>query len=43
VPTRRGFANGDYEAVNSRLVPGSGERMVQSAVRLLWQLKEEGR
>jgi hypothetical protein len=39
VPTRRAFANGDYETINSRLVPGSGERMVQSAVQLLLELK----
>lgn len=41
VPTRRAFANGDYETVNSRLQPGSGERMVQSAVRMLYQLSEK--
>lgn len=38
VPTRRAFANGDYEAVNSRLQPGSGERMVQAAVAMLLEL-----
>jgi hypothetical protein len=38
IPTRRAFANGDYETINSRLVPGSGERMVQSAVRQLFDL-----
>lgn len=41
VPTIRAFANGDYETVNSRLVPGSGEKMVQAAVKMLHQLKEE--
>ena len=35
VPTLRAFAEGDYEALNSRLAPGSGEEMVDEAVRLL--------
>lgn len=41
VPTLRAFDNGDYETVNSRLVPGSGEKMVQAAVKLLHNLKEK--
>jgi hypothetical protein len=41
VPTIRAFANGDYETVNSRLVPGSGEQMVQAAVKMLHSLKEK--
>jgi hypothetical protein len=39
VPTRWAMANGDYEAVNSRLRPGSGEAMVQAAVQMLGELK----
>jgi neutral ceramidase len=35
VPTLRGFAQGDYEAMNSRLTPGSGERMVEEALQML--------
>jgi neutral ceramidase len=37
VPTLKAFANGDYETVNSRLEPGSGEKMVEAAVKLLKQ------
>lgn len=35
VPTRRAFAEGSYETINSRLAPGGGEMMVEMAVRLL--------
>jgi neutral ceramidase len=41
VPTREGFAQGDYEAVNSRVAPGGGEMLVDIAVRLLQELKQE--
>ena len=40
LPTRKAFAEGSYETVNSRIAPGGGERMVENAVRLLHQLKE---
>jgi hypothetical protein len=33
------MANGDYEAVNSRLQAGGGEAMVQVAVKLLHELQ----
>lgn len=35
VPTLSAFAGGDYEAVNSRLAPGSGEKMVEEALQML--------
>lgn len=38
VPTTRAFAEGGYETINSRLAPGGGEMMVESAVRLLKDL-----
>lgn len=41
VPTRRAFAEGDYEPLQSRLVPGSGERMVEEALNMLYGLSLE--
>lgn len=38
VPTRKAFEEGSYETVNSRLVPGSGEKMVETALELLGEL-----
>ena len=43
VPTRTAFAQGDYEAINSRLAPGSGEKMVEETIVLLNELKEDAR
>jgi hypothetical protein len=40
IPTKKAFAEGSYETVNSRVVPGSGERMVEAAIRLLKELNE---
>jgi hypothetical protein len=40
VPTRKAFAEGSYETVNSRIQPGGGEMAVEAAIRLLKQLKE---
>jgi hypothetical protein len=40
IPTQKAFAEGSYETVNSRVVPGSGERMVEAAVKLLKELAE---
>ena len=40
VPTKEAFSRGGYETINSRLAPGGGEMMVESAVRLLKALKE---
>ncbi|MFB0552880.1 MAG: neutral/alkaline non-lysosomal ceramidase N-terminal domain-containing protein [Phycisphaerae bacterium] len=38
IPTRKAFAEGSYETVNSRIAPGGGEMMVKAAVRLLKEL-----
>jgi neutral ceramidase len=35
VPTRRAFAEGGYEAINSRLSPDGGEILAETAIRLL--------
>lgn len=39
VPTRKAFAEGSYEVVNSRLQCGGGEQLVDAALRLLRELK----
>jgi len=39
VPTQKAFPQGGYETLNSRLAPGGGERMVQSALQQLQKLK----
>lgn len=41
VPTRRAFAEGNYEPVSARCAEGSGERLVDAALRLLQQLHDE--
>jgi len=38
VPTRKAFAEGSYETVNSRIAPGGGEVMTDTAIRLLKEL-----
>jgi hypothetical protein len=38
VPTKRGFAEGNYEPVSARCAPGSGEMLVDAAVRMLEDL-----
>ena len=40
VPTRKAFNEGSYEVVNSRVVPGGGEMLVETALRLLKQVRE---
>jgi hypothetical protein len=35
VPTRKAFAEGSYETVNSRIAPGGGEALVEAALTLL--------
>jgi hypothetical protein len=35
IPTKKAFAEGSYETVNSRIAPGGGEIMVETAVQLL--------
>ncbi len=39
IPTKKAFAEGSYETVNSRIAPGGGEMMVDAAVRLLKELE----
>ena len=39
VPTRKAFAEGSYETVNSRIQPGGGEMLVATALRLLGDLR----
>jgi sugar phosphate isomerase/epimerase len=38
IPTRKAFAEGSYETVNSRIAPGGGEMMRDAALRLLDEL-----
>ncbi|MDB6123792.1 MAG: hypothetical protein JWQ71_2785 [Pedosphaera sp.] len=40
IPTLKAFKEGSYETVNSRLKPGTGETLVETAVKLLKELKE---
>jgi neutral ceramidase len=35
VPDRRSFAEGNYEPESARCAPGSGERLVEAAARML--------
>ncbi len=39
IPTKKAFAEGSYETVNSRVQPGAGEVMVETAIKLLKELK----
>jgi neutral ceramidase len=39
IPDRKAYTEGGYEAVNSRLAPGGGEMLVETALRLLKGLK----
>jgi len=41
VPTRVAYASGSYEVTNSALMPGSGEMLVEAAVRLLRDVAKE--
>jgi neutral ceramidase len=38
VPTKKAFAEGSYETVNSRIAPGGGEMMTEIAIKLLQEL-----
>ena len=35
IPTRRAYDEGNYEPVSARVAAGSGERLVETALRLL--------
>jgi hypothetical protein len=39
IPTKKAFAEGSYETVNSCVTPGAGEAMVEAASKLLNELK----
>jgi hypothetical protein len=39
IPTQKAFAEGSYETVNSRIVSGSGEKLIEAATRLLKELQ----
>lgn len=41
IPTRKAFAEGSYETVNSLLAPGSGEKLVEEAIKLLKAIKPQ--
>lgn len=41
LPTRDAFREGGYETLNSRLAPGGGELLVESAIRQLQALKKQ--
>lgn len=41
IPTRKAFAEGSYETVNSRIQPGYGEKMASAAIGLLNRLGTE--
>jgi hypothetical protein len=43
VPTRAAYAGGSYEVTNSSLEPGSGEMLVEAAVRLLREVATANR
>jgi len=43
IPTKKAFAEGSYETVNSRIAPGGGEMMADAAVRLLKETLTEHR
>ena len=38
IPTKKAFAEGSYETINSRIAPGGGEKMAETAIRLLKEL-----
>jgi neutral ceramidase len=39
VPTKKAFSEGSYEVTNSRVKPGTGEQLVETAVALLNEVK----
>ena len=40
VPTKKAFTEGSYEVTNARVKPGVGEMLVDTAVKLLKEIKE---
>ncbi len=43
IPSRRAYAQGNYEVVSARCAEGSGERLVDAAGRLLDELYAEAK
>ena len=43
IPTKRAFEEGNYEPVSARCAPGSGEQVAEAAVRLLNEVRREGK
>jgi Neutral/alkaline non-lysosomal ceramidase, N-terminal len=41
IPTEKAFKEGSYETVNSRIAPGGGERLVDTAIQLLNDIAEK--
>jgi len=41
IPTEKAFKEGSYETVNSRIAPGGGERLVETAIHLLNDIAEK--
>jgi hypothetical protein len=41
IPTKKAFAEGSYETVNSRIAPGGGEMMAEAAISLLRELGKQ--
>jgi neutral ceramidase len=41
IPTEKAFKEGSYEIVNSRIAPGGGERLVETALQLLKEVSKE--
>jgi neutral ceramidase len=41
IPTEQAFKEGSYETVNSRITPGGGERLVETAIQLLNDIAEK--
>ncbi len=39
IPTKKAFAEGSYETVNSRIAPGGGEMVAETTIRLLKTLR----
>jgi len=38
IPTKKAFAEGSYETVNSRIAPGGGEKLAEASIALLREL-----
>jgi len=43
IPDRRSYAEGNYEPASARCAAGSGEKLVESALKLLEELHQQSR